>query len=221
MPPKSGTKDQGSIFRIIPLGTVTACTRILKLANDSVMQNYRGPLDTLPEYSRAFHPSRLDDTNVIEWPLVVKVWSSIDLEFQSTLRHTIDWCSRMSKAGINLFEMEAFITPFPTFTSRHLQTDRHGRVINRNILTLHECEASHVGVVDNYHQNLRALAAFKAQLLAVRWICEDPERRLYREKLNEDQDRDDAVSVKTDVESHADSQDLLTPVTSRASSPGF
>lgn len=203
MPPKSGTKDQGSIFRIIPLGTVTACTRILKLANDSVMQNYRGPLDTLPEYSRAFHPSRLDDTNATEWPLVVKAGSPIDLEFQSTLQHTRIWCSRMSKVGINLFEMGDFMTSFPTFKSCHLQTDRRGRVINRNILTLHECEASRVEVVNEYQQNMWAVPAFKAQLLAVRWICEDPERRLYREKLNEDQDRDDAVSVKTDVESHA------------------
>ena len=51
MSAKPGTKDQGLAFRIISSDTVKACTEILKLANDRVMRNYRGPLTSIPKLS--------------------------------------------------------------------------------------------------------------------------------------------------------------------------
>ena len=109
----------------------------------------------------------------------------------------------MSNAGLNSLKMDAFITPFPTFTSRHLQTDRHGRVINRDILTLREHDSNRIGIMAYCHQNQSELLAFNTQFLTARWMCSDPERRLYTEEFYKNKVEDDAISVQIDVESQA------------------
>jgi hypothetical protein len=126
-----------------------------------------------------------------------------------TQRHGIrrrDLVDEEKNVGISSGLLEEFLHPFPTFKSRHLGIDADSRVSNRELIALRDWHVDH----DQMHVSVMytSFAQFNEQLLVARWMCKNPEQRLYTKRFDplppqsvNEQD-DDAISVQTDLQSH-------------------
>jgi hypothetical protein len=112
------------------------------------------------------------------------------------------------------------LTPFPIFKSLHLNTKQDGLVSNRELITLYDDRQRNAGsLLDQSADDLilhsrQTFSSFSEMLNIARWMCEDPEQRLYTkgfesiparssEFFSGDGIEDDGGSVQTDAQSPA------------------
>jgi hypothetical protein len=95
------------------------------------------------------------------------------------------WLSKAATTSVVSNCFAAFLTPFPIFKSLHLNTKEDGIVGNRELVTLYDDRQRDVGsLLDQSADDLilhsrQTLSSFSEMLNIVRWMCEDPEQRLY------------------------------------------
>jgi len=142
----------------------------------------------LPEYGRAIAlRQRLDEGR---WPVIIKVDSEVDRELLSVLKESREWLLKVVR-HVDLFRcLTTFLDPFPVFKSCHLQTKQDGRVINRRLVTLQDnctynfrsCLSQDEDITAHYAR--QSLPIFNEMRNIAQWMCEDPEQRLYRKRLD-------------------------------------
>jgi hypothetical protein len=95
------------------------------------------------------------------------------------------WLSKAATTSVVSTCLAVFLTPFPIFKSLHLHTKQDGLVSNRELIALYDDKQRNVGcLLDQSADDLilhsrQTLSSFSEMLNIVRWMCEDPEQRLY------------------------------------------
>jgi hypothetical protein len=128
------------------------------------------------------------------------------------VRDAKKWVTNNQQAGISSDRLEDLLVAFPTFTSHHLDVKANGHISNRALVALYDESVKNVVTRDPDMATIsRSISQFHSLLLAARWMCEDPEKRLYTKcfdppvmEYTKDGGRgrdDDTVSVQTDSQS--------------------
>jgi hypothetical protein len=170
MPPNMEMTGERLTYRIIPWSTSQACCAILQEAKMRMgTRGYEKPIAEWP-IDRNVNEwlTSLPTLQLKKWPLVVELGSDLDTKFNSVTREARRWVTRLADVGLPT-PLAKHLHAFPLFRSRHLERELDGLVSNRDLIALHEnCYAP------------RSEFGFNELLLTARWMCEDPEQRLYK-----------------------------------------